>query len=408
MNGVFSIASFNLHNYNYDAYKDVSGDDVAFKREKLDQIVKIITDGGYDIIALQEIQTPQTVRSIVGGLNEGRSSGGYDFVHCQSFYEKISDDRFKSPEREKRGELAFIWNTRTVELFNECAVYQRLNDRLWLALDYFVQGASATVAGLLGIGGILPSEDSDDKSTRMRRQLKKGVSNKSLKLGGATGVAAAGYVAHRYLDAQLKRMRPPFVAFFHKKNGREVDRSKQLRVINCHSQFGPSSYDKENVWSPKTEAKIQDQEAKFVLCEAFRIAKEPIEQEGGKKPSLVVVLAAGDFNRSGERLTTIVNECVNSKLRTEDKIKIGIVKNVLSPEAHLTTISEKKRTDENAPVEYQYANSYDHFAFDMDVWRQQDAHRIFGLSDERFFILEGKDRCAISDHLPITIKTSDF
>ena len=50
----------------------------------------------------------------------------------------------------------------------------------------------------------------------------------------------------------------------------------------------------------------------------------------------------------------------------------------------------------------------DNFAFDMDVWRQQDAHRIFGLSDERFFILEGKDRCAISDHLPITIKTSDF
>lgn len=394
MNGMFSIASFNLHNYNYDSCKDVFGDDVAFKREKLDQIVKIITDGGYDIIALQEIQTPQTVRSIVGGLNEGRSSGGYDFVHCQSFYEKISDNRFKSPEREKRGELAFIWNTKTTALFKGCAAYQRLNERMWLALDYFVQGASAAFAGLLGMSALVPDEEDGGE------KRKKHTAHKTLKWGGAAGLAAIGYAGHRYLDAQLKRMRPPFVAFFNKVNGMEVDQSKQLRLINVHSQFGKTDAD-----SFVTPAEIRDKEAEFVLQEAFQIVKsEQIEDS-----DLNLVMALGDFNRSAHSLSQIAAK-INAMPMRGDQMKIGITKEKMNPDGHLTTVSVSNPNEvkEGQRREYAYSHDYDHFAFDMDVWQQEDAKRVFGLSDERFFVLEGNDRCAISDHLPIAIKTMDF
>ena len=394
MNGEFSIASFNLHNYNYDAQKDVLGNDVAFKREKLDQIVKIITDGGYDIIALQEIQTPQTVRSIVSGLNEGRSSGDYDFVHCQDFYEKISDNRFKSPEREKRGELAFIWNTKTTALFKGYAAYQRLNERMWLALDYFVQGASATLAGLLGMSALVPDEEDEEK------KKKKHITRKTIKWGEATGLAVMGYAGHRYLDAQLKRMRPPFVAFFNKVNGTKVDPSKQLRLINVHSQFGKTDAD-----FFVTPAEIRNKEAEFVLQEAFQIVKsEQIEES-----DLNLVMALGDFNRSARNLLQIAAK-INAMPMRGDQMKIGIIKDKMNPEGHLTTVnvSNSEEVKEGQMRKYAYSHDYDHFAFDMDVWRQEDAKRILGLSDERFFVLEGNDRCAISDHLPIAIKTTNF
>jgi hypothetical protein len=44
----------------------------------------------------------------------------------------------------------------------------------------------------------------------------------------------------------------------------------------------------------------------------------------------------------------------------------------------------------------------------MDVWSPDNAKRELGLEDERFFVLEGNERRAISDHLPIVIKTVKF
>lgn len=402
MAGEFSIASFNIHNFNYDVRGGGSGADSQFKKAKADHICGIIRDGGYDVIALQEVQTPETVASLIGLLNNGNPNGRYAFVHCHDFYETISNGRFKSPGREKRGELAFIYDSESVALFKDGAVYQRLNDRMWLALDYFISGAAALLATSLGVGA-LTGDVEDDDSEGERDDDKRDKANKKqkgLKTVGALGVAGAGYAAHKFLESQLKRMRPPFVAFFCKKIGDAVDEGRQLRLINVHSQFGRTDADRFT-----TPSLIRTKEAEFVLKEAFEIVKS----EQAENASLTLTMAAGDFNRSAKCLQTIAT-AVNAMPMRSDKMQIGVTRNANAPEAHLTTVAVSNREEvENGKArEYKYSHDYDHFAFDMDVWSPVDAKREFGLDDERFYVFEGEDRRAISDHLPVVIKTLKF
>lgn len=402
MAGEFSIASFNLHNFNFDVKGGGSGADSQFKKAKAERICGIVRDGGYDVIALQEVQTPETVASLIGLLNDGNPNGRYSFVHCHDFYETISNGRFKSPGREKRGELAFIYDSESVALFKDCAVYQRLNDRMWLALDYFISGATALLATSLGVGAFI-GDDEDGEPEMERDKAKRDEANKKpngLKTVGALGVAGAGYVAHKILESQLKRMRPPFVAFFCKKVGDAVDEGRQLRLINVHSQFGRTDADRFT-----TPSQIRTKEAEFVLQEAFQIVKS----EQTENSSLALTMAVGDFNRSAKCLQAIATE-INTMPMRSDKMQIGVSRNANVPDAHLTTVAVSNREEvENGKArEYKYSHDYDHFAFDMDVWSPVDAKRAFDLGDERFYVFEGEDRRAISDHLPVVIKTLKF
>ena len=402
MAGEFSIASFNLHNFNFDVRVGGSGVDLQFKKAKADHICRIIRDGGYDVIALQEIQTPETVVSLIGLLNDGNPNGRYAFVHCHDFYETISNGRFKSPGREKRGELAFIYDSETVALFKDCAVYQRLNDRMWLALDYFISGATALLAASLGAGVFIGDDEDDDPKSERNKDKRNKTNQKSngLKTVGALGVAGAGYAAHKLLESQLKRMRPPFVAFFCKKVCGIVDDGRQLRLINVHSQFGRTDADRFT-----TPSQIRTKEAEFVLREAFQIVKsEQIENS-----SLVLTMAVGDFNRSAKCLQAIATE-INTMPMRSDKMQIGVSRNANVPDAHLTTVvvCNSEEVKNGKAREYKYSHDYDHFAFDMDVWSPDNAKREFGLEDERFFVLEGSERRTISDHLPVVIKTVKF
>lgn len=402
MAGEFSIASFNLHNFNFDVRGGSSGADSQFKKAKADHICAIIRDGGYDVIALQEVQTPETVASLIGLLNDGNPNGRYSFVHCHDFYETISNGRFKSPGREKRGELAFIYDSESVALFKDCAVYQRLNDRMWLALDYFISGATALLATSLGAGAFI-GDDEEDEPEMEREKAKRDKANQKLtglKTVGALGVAGAGYAAHKILESQLKRMRPPFVAFFCKKVGDAVDEGRQLRLINVHSQFGRTDADRFT-----TPSQIRTKEAEFVLREAFQIVKS----EQSENSSLVLTMAVGDFNRSAKCLQAIATE-INTMPMRSDKMQIGVSRNANVPDAHLTTVAvcNREEVKNGKAREYKYSHDYDHFAFDMDVWSPDNAKREFGLEDERFFVLEGSERRAISDHLPVVIKTLKF
>ena len=400
MTGEFSIASFNLHNFNYDVRVGGTGTDSQFKKAKCEHISEIIRDGGYDVIALQEVQTPETVASLVGELNEGNPNGRYAFVHCHDFYETISNGRFKSPGREKRGELAFIYNSESVALFKDCAVYQRLNDRMWLALDYFISGAAALLATSLGVGAIIgDDEDDDPESERDKDKRNKTIRKPNgLKTVGALGVAGVGYATHKLLESLLKRMRPPFVAFFCRKAGGKVDAGRQLRLINVHSQFGRTDVDRFT-----TPSQIRTKEAEFVLREAFQIVKS----EQTENSSLTLTMAAGDFNRSAKCLQAIATE-INAMPMRSDKMQIGVTRNANVPDAHLTTVavSNHKEVKNGNAREYTYSHDYDHFAFDMDVWSPSDAKRAFGLDHEKFFVLEGNERRALSDHLPVVIKTA--
>ena len=385
MAGEFSIASFNLHNFNYkSADATSSGVSALFKKAKLKRLAELFTSGDYDIIALQEIQTPETVKAIVNEMGNS-----YRSCHCHDFYDGISEGRFKSPGREKRGELAFIWNANRVELYKNCAVYQRLNDRMWLALDYFIQGASALLASYLGAGAILADEDEDLDDEEKRKSKKSNTAKKSVKCLGAAGAAAAGYLGHKYLGAQLKRMRPPFVAIFNRRSGSLIDKERQIRLLNVHSQFGRTDADKSS-----TLSEIRTKEAEYVLREAFQIVKSERDDES----SLGLVMALGDFNLSEQTLQKIAGE-INAMPMRSDKMEIGV--------AHLTTVSvsNQEEVKQGKPREYKYSNDYDHFAFDMDVWDVKKARRCFDKEYDKFYVLEGVEKRALSDHLPVVITT---
>ena len=106
---------------------------------------------------------------------------------------------------------------------------------MWLALDYFISGATALLATSLGVGAFI-GDDEEDEPEMEREKAKRDKANQKLtglKTVGALGVAGAGYAAHKILESQLKRMRPPFVAFFCKKVGDAVDEGRQLRFEHC-------------------------------------------------------------------------------------------------------------------------------------------------------------------------------
>jgi hypothetical protein len=397
MAGGFSIASFNLRNFNYDA-RIGGGHDLPFKKAKTGRLCEIIRDGGYHVIALQEVQTPETVASIVSQLNGGNPSGRYSYVHCHTFYETISRDRFKShTKNQTRGELAFIYDSESVELFRDYAAYKSVNDRLWLALDYFITGAITVLATALA-ASVFPrnarnQEDDEDEPVRendernKRKQAEAGV-----KTVGAIGVAGAGCKAHQFLKWQLKRMRPPFVAFFCRKVGGIVDESRQLRLINVHSQFGRTKGDKFS-----TSSKIREKESEYVLREAFQIVKS--EQTGNT--SLVLTMALGDFNLSRKALQKIVDG-INAMPMRSDPMQIGVA------EPTTVTVINRDAVKNGEERQFGYVNDYDHFAFDMDVWSPNDAKRAFGHDNKKFCVFEGRERREISDHLPVEITTSLF
>ena len=154
-----------------------------------------------------------------------------------------------------------------------------------------------------------------------------------------------------------------------------------------------------------TPSQIRTKEAEFVLREAFQIVKS----EQTENSSLTLTMAAGDFNRSAKSLQAIA-AAINAMPMRSDKMQIGVTKNANEPDAHLTTIavSNKDEVKNGKAREYKYSHDYDHFAFDMDVWSPSDAKRAFGLEYEKFFVLEGNERRALSDHLPVVIKTLKF
>ena len=393
MAGEFSIASFNLLNFNFDARTADVGVDSQYKKTKAERICGIIRDGGYDVTALQEVQTPETVASLTSLLNAGNPDGRYKFVHCNGFYETISNGRFKSPDREKRGELAFVYNSESVSLFKDCAIDQRLNYRMWLALDYFISGAMAALATSLGVGAFRGDDEDDNKAATERGRDKRTKTKiRTLKSIGVLGAVGVGCAAHELLESQLRRMRPPFAAFFSKKIGDRVDEGRQLRLINVHSQFGRTDADRFD-----SAAQIRTKEAEFVLREAFQIVKS--EQTG--KMQLALTMAVGDFNRSSRCLRTIATEINDMPMRS-DKMQIGVT------EKTTVSVSNANEVKNGKARRYKYSHDYDHFVFDMDVWSPDDAKRDLELQDERFFMLDGSDRRTISDHLPVVIRTTRF
>lgn len=382
----FSIASFNVRNFNTD-----SSGNRQFKEEKQRKITALIETKGFNVVALQEIQTDNTVRDIVKMLNGGPEHGTYDYVHCRSIYDDLKTQgyAFKS-ESQSRGELAFIWDTRSVKLEGRESLflYKGIDERLNHAIDTFVSIAAAMFSGFLATQ---KHEKSDSKLP--------GGSNAV----GAVAVAAAGYGVHRQMvEAEQTRasethkrsseilrnlIRPPLVGIFTKNS----DRNKQLRIINVHSQFGKTAFDND------CGRTIRKAEAKFLMKDVFEIVNS--QRCGDCKTAFTMI--AGDFN-----------------LRLSDLEQVARIPSVVATNPDMVASQDEKSTvkvsnqqevdRKGEQRKYEQVHDYDHFIFSSDCWKKENAELALTLNDESFYVLKGNERRAMSDHLPIVISSDKF
>lgn len=374
-----SIASFNVLNFKTDSK---SGRNKEFKQEKIRRIGSIIRDNEFDIVALQEIQSEDSVRQIVDFLNQGGSV--YKYKHCNSIYEELSGEfQFKSG---LHSELGFVWDSRTVELDENLVVYKGIHDRLLRAIDSFVTSATGVISTLLGTGAMALGNvvDSKDEEEKKKRKDEAGL------LGGsALLVAGGGSVAHCKLRDEIEgvlrnTLRPPLVGLF-RRVGAGASTNTQIRVINVHTQFGKTKYDKIG------GVKLRKMEVGFVLGDIFKIVDSQTSGEYITPRTIV----AGDFNLSLANVKSVIKD-LNAQ---------GELVACQSAETTLTLINRKEVEEEDKPPEYEVANDYDHFVFRSDCWSDKDAAIV--RDDDTFFVGKkgSQEYKPISDHYPIEIAT---
>lgn len=374
-----SIASFNVLNFKTDSK---SGRNKEFKQEKIRRIGSIIRDQQFDIVALQEIQSEDSVRQIVDFLNQGGTI--YKYKHCNSIYEELSGEfEFKSG---LHSELAFIWDSRTVELDEDLVVYKGIHDRLLRAIDAFFTSATGVISSILAVGALVLDKDAAAKDEEEKKKRK---GRSDLMGGGALILAGGGSVAHYELKDEIEgvlrnTLRPPLVGLF-RRVGTGASSNTQIRVINVHAQFGKTKYDKIG------GVKLRKMEVGFVLGDIFKIVDSQTSGEYITPRTIV----AGDFNLSLANVKSVIND-LNAQ---------GELVACQDAETTLTLINRKEVEEDGQPPEYEVANDYDHFVFRSDCWSDKDATIV--RDDDTFFIGQkgSQEYKPISDHYPIEIST---
>ena len=355
----------------------------AFKQEKVKRIASMIRERRFDIVALQEIQSDDSVCQIVNALNQGGVT--YKYRHCNSIYEDLSGDfEFKAGIHR---ELAFIWDTRSVELDEDLVVYKGIHDRLLRALDAFVSSATLWIVALLSAGAVALGGKDEDRGDEGTQKKLKGAAK--VMGGGALLAGGIGTAAHFELRDEIEgvlrnTLRPPLVGLF-RRVGTGASSNTQIRVINVHAQFGKTKYDKIG------GVKLRKLETGFVLGDLFEIVDSQTSGEHLTPRTIV----AGDFNLSLANVKSVIE-----KLKGREQLTAS-----QGAKTTLTLVNRKEVEKENKAPEYAVASDYDHFVFRSDCWNEKEARPV--RDDDILFVGKrgSRDYKPISDHYPIEITT---
>jgi len=387
-----TIGSFNVLNLKTDAKSSKNAD---FKAEKVKRIAAIIKQKAFDIVCLQEVQSDDTVSQIVRELNG--NSTVYDYKHCGSIYEELSGEYpYKSGVH---SELALVWNTGIVALDKDLVVYKGIHDQFLRVIDKLVTTMTSALAVIATAAASQLATSEDDKNetdeveegddTKKRKGVEAGVA------GGAGTLALAGYLGHERLREEIEgvlrnTLRPPLVGLFRLVNGGSGENT-QIRVINVHSQFAKTKYDKIG------GVALRKLEASFVLGDIFRI----VESQRGGDSRTARTIVCGDFNLKSKHMMAVLAEFAARDMKRNEELR----KLAQTEKTTWKLVNGKAVRSGEEPPEYELANDYDHFVFRTSCWDPADASRV---EEDDLFFLGHKGEAEykpISDHYPISITT---
>ena len=402
--GGIKIGSFNVLNLKTNVNNKSSQEKENFKTLRIQKIAELIKTANFAIVALQEIQSSETVEQIVAELN--RDGTSWDFVHCDRVYEEVNN--YSSPGQkmlEDRAELAFVFDSRKLVFIKDFAFYKGIHERFLSAIQWFISALLGVAAAGIGVDSCSKQEKEPDKTQDSRAKTIKRV----VKGAGSatTGLAAVGAwfgmdkykeKSHNQIEGFLRKtLRPPLVALF---KSRSSERNVQLRFINMHSQF---SYEKAPIKARQTESR-------FVLQHIFHIVNTQRVLSLSNLNSTAFTIAAGDFNLTKKQLDEVIRR------RSVKDVEPYLA--VLQTHPSTIRCTNKEEVASGKATEYKYEftdNDYDHFVLDGKLWgtdnepiRTKCNGVVMDLDILRPKHADNPHRKAISDHHPIVISTEQL
>ena len=217
------IGSFNVLNLKVEANKKSSQEKENFKKLRIQKIAELINAENFAIVALQEIQSSETVEQIVGELNQGGTF--WDFVHCDRVYRDLRN--YSSPGQkmlEDRAELAFVFDSRKLAFIKDFVFYKGIHEQFLSAIQWCVSALLGVAAAGIGVASCL--DNPDDKQLGKTQDPRAKTVQRVVKGAGSatTGLAAVGawFGMEKFKEKSRKQverflrktLRPPLVAFF--------------------------------------------------------------------------------------------------------------------------------------------------------------------------------------------------
>lgn len=378
------IGSFNMHGMGNRLDQE--------KEQRIEKISKILKDEDFDLIALQEIQSPDAVNRIASGL------GGFKSCHCHDLYMELKDRGFKNMnDKILRPEYAFIWNPKVLELERDPEIYKGISERMSMLFDAYVGAIAAMIAGILfGMEAKKTARKEDRKDDKQEDKREDTGLLKTLSCLGLGGLVSATLAASNPImpaddtrrekvkrhisDTLQKTLRPPLIGIF-KKPSSKIFGEKEIRIIDMHAFFGDMS---------RNNIELREKELDFVLGDIFDVVAT---QRDGKWRSPTTIVA-GDYNMS---LAEIQRLEFGRYLRWIHRNRL-----FATGQGELSTVSiaNKEEVLQGKPPLIKYNSDYDHFSYDASNFIKGDpVFSRFNCTNENFI---AKDKL-ISDHVPVKL-----
>jgi endonuclease/exonuclease/phosphatase family metal-dependent hydrolase len=337
----YRIGSFNVLN--------LSGNE-SHKRDDSKAVVhiaKIIQDNNFDIVAFQELLTPQALNGIVNNLGKGEWEG----IHASKPISEISAGQSVKNSRE----YGFVWKKDRVTLVRDPYIYTEIEKRI----DYIWQNHIRMQVDRIKEEPELKGDDFDDES--------------SAKPSSLSIVEMKRHILEAF---KTELIRPPMVACF-RPAGFWGFLKLELRIINTHIIF-----------SGGLKKPLNQRIAEFKqIVGKMHTALNTLRFGDFRS---VYTIVAGDYNLTPDHLELyevaedkqFLNECENHIICTVQKLP--------------TTL---KTYDANIQGNNCYSKSYDHFSYDRNRF-SKISNEVSRVDCNDF----KKHRMEISDHVPIYIE----
>lgn len=328
--------------------------------KKIEKIAKIINQGGYSIVALQEVIDEHSVQELSKILD-----GNWAYSYARPPKMTYSIDEWKKIDNEAAEGYAFLWNTYEVDL------------------------ASTEVF----------NKDGHSFAPPLKRIYYPRIVNMD---------------SHEIIcDRTLRLIRNPYYGRFVVRNYIGSDSGLfEIRIINAHIIFGVNNETSKMVKESIGESKISDIELRRKEFDALSksifpgvdnrvYGRNPLKESDVNTGLIHYTFLMGDYNlnlcEQGSPALTPSEECI---------ILCGAKqRNIITVQGKKTTVKDVVSATDNNILQDYYSNNYDHFTYD-ELQLSDLSIGIEVIDVIKKYYSKEQDPCQtykdeISDHIPI-------